>query len=190
MKIKNNIGKSILHTTIMLVALLLPAGAWAQVSITSLGAITSASGTYVITQDIDASGFSPSIATFSGTLEAAINPATHMPYRISGLTVPLFETLTGTVRNLVLDEVAISGHSGNTGAIACTANSTARIYNVGILSGSVGGTANTGGLVGTSTAPHASSTATASPPSPAAQTSAASWATTMPPPPPPASTPW
>jgi hypothetical protein len=71
-----------------------------------------------------------------------------MPYRISGLTVPLFETLTGTVRNLVLDEVAISGHSGNTGAIACTANGAARIYNVGILSGSVGGSGDVGGLVG------------------------------------------
>ena len=148
MKIKNNIGKSILHTTIMLVALLLPAGMWAQVSITSLGAITSASGTYVITQDIDASGFSPSIATFSGTLEAAINPATHMPYRIKNLSVPLFGTLTGTVRNLVIESVAISGHSGNTGAIACEASGAARIYNVGILGGSVGGTAYTGGLVG------------------------------------------
>ena len=148
MKIKNNIGKSILHTTIMLVALLLPAGAWAQVSITSLDAITSASGTYVITQDIDASGFSPSIATFSGTLEAAINPATHMPYRIKNLSVPLFGTLTGTVKNLVIESVSISGHSGNTGAIACEASGAARIYNVGILGGSVGGTAYTGGLVG------------------------------------------
>ena len=129
--------------------MLLPAGVLGQISITSLSGIDNASDSYIITQDIDASGFTTSIASFGGTLEAAINPETQMPYRISGLTVPLFETLTGTVRNLVLDEVAISGHTGNTGAIACTANSTARIYNVGILSGSVGGTANTGGLVGT-----------------------------------------
>ncbi len=149
MNMKNNILQNILHTTTLLVAMLLPAGVLGQISITSLSGIDNASGSYIITQDIDASGFTTSITSFGGTLEAAINPATQMPYRISGLTVPLFETLTGTVRNLVLDEVAISGHTGNTGAIACTANSTARIYNVGILSGSVGGTANTGGLVGT-----------------------------------------
>jgi hypothetical protein len=132
----------------MLVALLLPAGMWAQESITSLGAINSANGTYVITQDIDASGFSSTIASFSGTLEAAINPATHMPYRIKNLSVPLFGTLSGTVKNLVIESVAISGHTGNTGAIACEASGAARIYNVGILGGSVGGTAYTGGLVG------------------------------------------
>ena len=107
----------------------------------------SSSGDYIITADIDASSFN-SITSFSGTLEAAINQETHMPYRITGLSAPLFTTLTGTVKNLVLESVNISGHEGNTGAIACTANSSARIYNVGILSGSVGGTTNTGGIVG------------------------------------------
>ena len=73
-----------------------------------------------------------------------------MPYRISNLSTPLFTTLTGTVKNLVLESVSISSgdDSGNTGAIACKANGSARIYNVGILSGSVGGSGNTGGLVG------------------------------------------
>lgn len=118
----------------------------AQTPITSLESITNATGHYVITADI--SGGTPGVATFSGTLEAAVNPATQMPYRISGLTEPLFTTLTGTVRNLVFVNVAISGHSGNTGAVAATANGAARIYNVGILSGSVGGTGYTGGLVG------------------------------------------
>ena len=107
----------------------------------------SASGSFKIVNDIDASGFS-TISSFSGTLEAAINPETHMPYRIQNLSVPLFNTLTGTVKNLVIESVNISGHDGNTGAIACEASGSARIYNVGILSGSVGGTADTGGLVG------------------------------------------
>ena len=115
-------------------------------NITSLSQITATDGTYIITSDI--SGGSPGVQTFSGTLEAAIDPETHMPYRISGLSTPLFETLTGTVKNLVLEGVNISGNNGNTGAIAGTANSAARIYNVGILSGSVGGTENTGGIVG------------------------------------------
>ena len=150
MKIKNNILQNILHTTTLLVAMLLPAGVLGQISITSLSGIDNASGSYIITQDIDASGFTTSIASFGGTLEAAINPETQMPYRISGLTVPLFETLTGTVRNLVLDNVTITSGdaSGNTGAIACKANGAARIYNIGILGGSVGGSNDVGGIVG------------------------------------------
>jgi hypothetical protein len=118
------------------------------ITITALSDITDAGGHYTINQDI--SGGTPGVTTFNGTLEAAINSETHMPYRISGLSAPLFETLTGTVKNLVLEGVSISSgdDDGNTGAIACTANGDARIYNVGILSGSVGGTGNTGGIVG------------------------------------------
>ncbi len=131
---------------ITLFMMLLAGFGWAQTSITSLSSIGS-SGNYIIESDIDASSFGSSIASFSGTLEAAIDPATNMPYRIKNLSVPLFTTLTGTVKNLVIEDVTISGN-GNTGAIACTANGSARIYNVGILGGTVGGTAYTGGLVG------------------------------------------
>ncbi len=145
---RNNIAKQI--KTLSLVFLMLLSGiykAWGQTTITSLSDIGS-TGEYIINADIDASGFTSSIASFSGTLEAAIDPSTHMPYRIKNLGAPLFTTLTGTVKNLVIESVSISGHDGNTGAIACTANGAARIYNVGILSGQVGGTGNTGGLVG------------------------------------------
>ena len=121
-------------------------GVWGQTSITSLSQITDENGNYIISGDI--SGGTPGVSTFNGTLEAAINPSTKMPYRITGLSVPLFTTLTGTVKNIVLEDVSISSNEGNTGAIACTANGAARIYNVGILSGSVGGTGDTGGLVG------------------------------------------
>ena len=105
---------------------------------------------YIIDTDIDMNGCSTfsSITSFSGTLQAAFDPVTKMPYRIKNLNVPLFKNLKGTVKNLVLEDVNISGHEGSTGAIADTANSAARIYNVGILSGSVGGTKYTGGLVG------------------------------------------
>ena len=124
------------------------ADTWAQpTSITSLRELES-TGNYIITSEIDARGYDESLATFSGTLEAAIDPATKMPYHIKNLGVPLFATLTGTVKNLVLEDVSISGNTGNTGAIACTADEDARIYNVGILSGSVGGSGYTGGLVG------------------------------------------
>ena len=90
----------------------------AQTPITSLESITSATGHYVITADI--SGGTPGVATFSGTLEAAINPATHMPYRIKNLSVPLFTTLTGTVKNLVIESVTITSGT-NVGAVATIA---------------------------------------------------------------------
>ena len=99
---------------------------WGQTDITSLSDITDPAGQYRLTSDVSGSGHT-SIATFSGTLEAAIDPETHMPYRITDLDAPLFTTLTGTVKNLVLEDVSISGNSGNTGAIACTANEAARI---------------------------------------------------------------
>ena len=136
----------IVRLLLLCLMLLVGIGVSAQTEITSLGSI-SPTGHYKIVADIDASSFS-TISSFSGTLEAAINPETHMPYRITNLSAPLFNILAGTVKNLVIESVAISGHVGNTGAIACTANGAARIYNVGILSGSVGGTTNTGGLVG------------------------------------------
>ena len=141
--------KGVLRTILLLLTLTLGAGsAWGQTNITALSQITDADGHYVITQNI--SGGTPGVTTFNGILEANINPNTHMPYKITGLSAPLFTTLTGTVKNLVLESVSITSgdEDGNTGAIACTANGSARIYNIGILSGSVGGTAYTGGLVG------------------------------------------
>ena len=71
-----------------------------------------------------------------------------MPYRIKKLSVPLFATLSGTVRNLLIESVDIS-QSGRVGAIAGTANGAARIYNVGIMGGTMNSTGNyCGGLVG------------------------------------------
>ena len=115
-----------------------------------------ATGNYKIVADIDATDFTVSISTFSGMLEAGIDPNTRMPYRIQNLKVPLFTTLSGTVRNLVFEDVAIS-QNGQVGTIASTATGKARIYNVGILSGTVKSTGTSmdnnatdccGGLVG------------------------------------------
>ena len=77
---------------------------WGQTNITSLSAITDPTAHYILTSDVSGSGHT-SIASFSGTLEAAINPDTKMPYRITDLDAPLFSTLTGTVKNLVLEDV-------------------------------------------------------------------------------------
>ena len=107
--------------------------------ITSLSAITDPTGAYRLTADVSDR---PGVTTFSGILVGN-------GHKVSNLGDPLFETLNnGTVRDLNLDNVSISG-SGNVGAIAGTANGGSRIYNVGILNGSVGSADGyCGGLVG------------------------------------------
>ena len=116
---------------------------------TSLGDTPDMTKHYVLVDDVSASVVNKfySDTPFTGTFEGEAKADGSLP-KISDLSTPLFNTLTGTVKNIVLEGVDISNHTGNTGAIACTANGAARIYNVGILSGSVGGTGNTGGLVG------------------------------------------
>jgi hypothetical protein len=108
--------------------------------ITSLASITNMSGAYRLTADATDT---PGVTTFSGILDGG-------GHTISGLTAPLFETLTnGTVRNVNLSGVSITSNSGPTGAIAGTADGGSRIYNVGILDGEVGSSGNVcGGLVG------------------------------------------
>ena len=140
-----HVHATLLRIFLLLPALLFPGMIWGQTNITSLSSITDPDGHYVITQDITSG--TPGVTTFNGILEANIDPTTHMPYRITGLSAPLFTTLTGTVKNLVIEDVTITSGT-NVGAIACEASGAARIYNVGILSGSVGGTGNVGGLVG------------------------------------------
>ena len=115
--------------------------------ISSLSQITSSSGAYRLTADVSDL---PAVTTFSGILDGG-------GHTISGLSQPLFTTLTnGTVHDLNLSNVNIS-QDGQVGAIACMADGGSRIYNVGILSGSVGSTSTAtsndavgccGGLIG------------------------------------------
>ena len=100
-------------------------------TITSLGDIGT-TGDYVIKADLNASGFSQSIANFSGTLTAEAKSDGTFPV-ISGLKVPIFTKATNaTISNIMLKSVSIS-QAGYVGAIACTADGTTRIYNCGIL---------------------------------------------------------
>lgn len=116
-------------------------------SLSSLESITGSSNSYIIVADINASGLTNSIASFSGTLEALVKEDGTF-YSISGLTKPLFaSTSNATIRNLMLDDVNITSGT-NVGTLVAEANGNTRIYNVGILSGSVGGTGIVGGLVG------------------------------------------
>lgn len=117
--------------------------AWGQTPITSLSTIAEdPSGNYIITQDII--GGTTGVATFTGTLTAQAKSDGTFPV-ITGLTQPLFTTVTGaTISNIMLKNVAISG-SGSVGAIACTANGATRIYNCGILPGTI--TYNENGVI-------------------------------------------
>ena len=121
----------------------------------------SATGKYVLTDDVDAAVlenlYTGSQTTdFSGTLEGVAKADGTFPV-IKTLNQPLFYTATNaTINNIILDEVNIS-QSGKVGSIACIAKGATRIYNCGILSGSVGSTGTStannstdccGGLVG------------------------------------------
>ncbi len=121
----------IVLTLLILLLASFSASAQSPIEITSLDDITS-TGDYIITDDIDASSFSTSIASFSGTLTAQAKTNGTFPV-ITGLQVPIFTTATGaTISNIMLKQVAIS-QTGYVGAIACTANGATRIYNCGIL---------------------------------------------------------
>ena len=111
--------------------------------ISSLSEITDPYGHYILTQDVDASGFT-TIDNFSGYLDGNFK-------KITGLTQPLFGTVEdATVRNMVFDDIAVTG-DGNVGAVAKEATGCTRIYNCGILAttgSTVAGTNYVGGLVG------------------------------------------
>lgn len=108
--------------------------------ISSGNEITDMTGFYLLKEDFTPS--SEPITGFSGTLDGDF-------HTISGLNYPLFNVVDGgVVRNVILAQVNISGHEGNTGAIACEIKGGACVYNCGILSGEVGGTGYTGGIVG------------------------------------------
>jgi len=116
---------------------------------------TALDGYYVLTENVPASVFaglydSETPKTFTGTLDGDM-------YTISGLSHPLFATATGaTIKNVMFSGVGIK-QDGQVGAVACVANGATRIYNVGILDGSVKSTGSStannstdccGGLVG------------------------------------------
>ena len=94
-----------LTALLLFLMILLPGVGLGQTPINSLDGLNSMTedGNYILTADIeDASEYSTK-ASFSGTLEAGINSTTKMPYRIKKLGKPLFSTLSGTVKNLVLE---------------------------------------------------------------------------------------
>ena len=97
---------------------------------------------YVLQTNVNAS--TAIIQPFTGTFDGGL-------YTISGLDHALFNTIDGgIVRNVMLEDVSISSgnNDGNAGAICNEATGAARIYNCGVLGGSVSGSNYVGGLVG------------------------------------------
>lgn len=100
---------------------------------------------YVLQADVNASV--SIIRPFTGTFEVAADAKGNY-YKISGLTHALFNTISGgIVKNVVIDDVSISSGT-NVGAICNEADGATKIYNCGVLSGSVSGSGCVGGLVG------------------------------------------
>ncbi len=127
--------------------------------ITSLDQITDLAGTYVLTADVDASGFT-GIGEFTGTLDGGL-------HKVYNLSKPLFSSTNGAViRNIIFEDVNISSGDGDgdAGVVTPKAGGDTRIYNCGILptsaerddkgnitgfyGSSVSGTRYVGGLVG------------------------------------------
>lgn len=121
-------------------AILLP-----PTEVSSSSQITNMNGSYILASNFTSSG---SIGTadnpFKGIINGNFNTLTLGGY-------PLVAYADGaTIKNVILDNVSISSgnENGNAGAICCEATGDTRIYNCGVLSGSVGGGEKVGGIVG------------------------------------------
>lgn len=100
---------------------------------------------FFVFNDIDATSYTTTVEKFTGVIEGN-------NHTISGLTKPLFDTVTGAViHDLTLADIDVDVTDANAdaGAFARVAKGRTRIYNCGIIgNSSVGGTRYVGGLVG------------------------------------------
>ena len=91
---------------------------------------------YKLTANVSASGTDPITTEFTGAFEVGYDTSESNYgnfYTISNLSHALFNTINGgTVRNVILKDVNISGGT-NAGAICNEASGNTRIYNCGIL---------------------------------------------------------
>ena len=147
------------HLHILLLVLFLAVGigitkSSAQVTfITSLSDITSATGEYHLAASFSTSGtprvngdgdeIGTSANPFKGTIDGHLTTITGTWDR------PLFAYIENAViKNVIIEEASVSTSTGNAGAIAANAKGSSRIYNCGVLGGSISGAVYTGSLVG------------------------------------------
>ena len=127
---------------------------WGQTEITSLSDITDPNGSYTLAATFSTTGtakdsenneIGSSTNPFKGIIDGGL-------VTITGTwNKPLFDYVEdATIKNVIIGSVSIDINEDNTnaGAIVSNAKGETRIYNCGILGGSVSGTKYVGGLVG------------------------------------------
>ena len=127
---------------------------WGQTEIRSLSDITDPNGSYTLATTFSTTGtakdsenneIGSSSNPFKGTIDGGL-------VTITGTwNKPLFDYVEdATIKNVIIGSVSIDINEDNTnaGAIVSNAKGETRIYNCGILGGSVSGTKYVGGLVG------------------------------------------
>ena len=117
-----------------------------QTEISLLSDIDDENGSYILTSSFSPTG-SPqnSIGTSSKPFKGVIDGRLTT---IESISAPLFDCVENAViKNVIIKSAGIDA-SGDVGAIAREARGTTRIYNCGILDGSISGSANVGGIVG------------------------------------------
>ena len=125
---------------------------WGQIN--SIADITDPSGSYILSSTFSTTG----VAHVGGVESGDVIGTSANPFKgtIDGQLVtitgtwnkPLFDYVEdATIKNVIIRTASVDVN-GNAGAIAANAMGATRIYNCGILNGSVKGTEYTGGLVG------------------------------------------
>lgn len=96
--------------------------------------------------DIDLSGITWNSISCDGGKQIVLDGDGHT---ISKLGAPLFASLDGTVKNLILDAASITGTGTNTGAIAnvIPSGATVTVTNIQIKNSSISGPGQTGGAI-------------------------------------------
>ncbi|MBR4593307.1 MAG: chitobiase/beta-hexosaminidase C-terminal domain-containing protein [Bacteroidaceae bacterium] len=116
--------------------------------ITSLAGIVDPNGKYKFASNFNASGTTPSnnIGTESNPFRGTID-GNMVEFELSS---PMFDYVQdATIKNVIISNANnINNANGNAGAIANNALGSTRIYNCGVLGGSISGNGNVGGIVG------------------------------------------
>ena len=123
----------------------------AGLTVVTAGVAYDPAGHYLLMDDVDVSGIlfsGEQSEAFTGIFEGQAKADGTFP-KIKGLTQALFDKINGgTVKNIVLESVAILVGGTNVGAVCNEATGASRIYNCGVLSGTINGSGNVGGIVG------------------------------------------
>ena len=148
-----NIPRAVRKLTVTLLVLLFsPFTTLAQTVINSLSDITDPAGSYTLSSTFSTTGTAidsndgQNIGTetkpFTGIIDGGLTTIT------GTWNKPLFDYIQdATIKNVIIGNASVTAE-GNAGAIASNAKGESRIYNCGILNGTVTGSANVGSIVG------------------------------------------